>query len=96
MSRYVARRRIELGLKQIEVAVPQIHEPGAEAAVDFGEFWTHIDRGLGYGSSRYTNDTGTTKIRAVDLRYSDGFRVARAGGSRCHGGVLIPAPYIGS
>jgi transposase len=42
VSRYVARRRIELGLKHIEVCVPQTHEPGAEAEVDFGEFWARI------------------------------------------------------
>lgn len=42
VSRYVARRRIELGLKSIEVSVPQIHEPGAEAEVDFGEFWARV------------------------------------------------------
>lgn len=42
VSRYVAKRRIELGLTRIEVAVPQTHLPGAEAEVDFGEFWTHI------------------------------------------------------
>jgi hypothetical protein len=28
------------------VSVPQFHEPGAEAEVDFGEFWTHIDGAL--------------------------------------------------
>jgi len=38
VSRYVARRRAELGLDTIEVMVPQSHEPGAEAEVDFGEF----------------------------------------------------------
>jgi transposase len=38
VSRYVARRRIELGLDRIDVAVPQAHLPGAEAEVDFGEF----------------------------------------------------------
>ena len=38
MSRYVARRRAELGLDNTEVMVPQCHEPGAEAEVDFGEF----------------------------------------------------------
>lgn len=42
VSRYVAKRRIELGIKRIEVAVPQSHQPGAEAEVDFGEFWTRI------------------------------------------------------
>ena len=41
-SRYVARRRDDLGLKRIEVSIPQTHEPGAEAEVDFGEFWTRI------------------------------------------------------
>ena len=46
VSRYVARRRIELGIKQIEVAVPQTHGPGAEAEVDFGEFWTRIGGAL--------------------------------------------------
>jgi len=35
VSRYVARRRAELGLDQVEVAVPQSHLPGAEAEVDF-------------------------------------------------------------
>src|SRR6516225_4889490 len=38
VSRYVARRRAELGLDRVEVAVPQAHAPGAEAEVDFGEF----------------------------------------------------------
>jgi transposase len=42
VSRYFAKRRIELSLHHIEVAVPQTHEPGAEAEVDFGEFWTRI------------------------------------------------------
>ena len=42
VSRYVARRRIELGLKHVEVSVSQTHEPGAEAEVDFGEFWARI------------------------------------------------------
>ena len=39
VSRYVARRRTELGLDRVEVAVPQAHLPGAEAEVDFGEFY---------------------------------------------------------
>jgi transposase len=38
VSRYVARRRTELGLDRVEVSVPQAHEPGGEAEVDFGEF----------------------------------------------------------
>ena len=46
VSRYVARRRIELGLKHVEVSVPQSHEPGTEAEVDFGEFWARIAGGL--------------------------------------------------
>jgi transposase len=39
VSRYVARRRVELGLDQREVSIPQTHLPGAEAEVDFGEFY---------------------------------------------------------
>jgi transposase len=39
VSRYVARRRIELGMDKQEVAVPQTHHPGEEAEVDFGEFF---------------------------------------------------------
>lgn len=42
VSRYVARRRVELGLDRIEVAVPQTHLPGAEAEVDFGEFYATV------------------------------------------------------
>jgi len=42
VSRYVARRRVELGLVTVEVAVPQTHLPGAEGEVDFGEFWAVI------------------------------------------------------
>jgi transposase len=42
VSRYVARRRVELGLVSKDVFVPQVHEPGAEAEVDFGEFDTVI------------------------------------------------------
>jgi transposase len=43
VSRYVAGRRVELGLDRVEVAVPQTHPAGAEAEVDFGEFCTWID-----------------------------------------------------
>jgi transposase len=42
VSRYVARRRVELGLDRVEVAVPQTHPPGAEAEVDFGEFHARV------------------------------------------------------
>ena len=42
VSRYVARRRVELGLCQHEVSIPQTHEAGAEAEVDFGEFYATI------------------------------------------------------
>jgi transposase len=42
VSRYVARRKAELGLDRVEVAVPQAHLPGAEAEVDFGEFHAMI------------------------------------------------------
>ena len=42
VSRYVARRRTELGLDRVDVAVPQEHLPGAEAEVDFGEFHAMI------------------------------------------------------
>src|SRR5690348_4851075 len=42
VSRYVARRRAELGLDQIEVTVPQAHLPGAEAEVDFAEFCAQV------------------------------------------------------
>jgi hypothetical protein len=51
VSRYVAQRRRELGLADIEVTIPQTHLPGAEAEVDFGEFryaseFVHQDRVL--------------------------------------------------
>src|SRR5207248_10779986 len=42
VSRYVARRRAELSLDRVEVAVPQAHLPGAEAEVDFAEFHAAI------------------------------------------------------
>src|SRR5436190_4208338 len=42
VSRYVARRRAELGLEQVQVMVPQAHAPGAGAEVDFGEFHAQI------------------------------------------------------
>ena len=42
VSRYVTRRRVELDLVKVEVCVPQTHEPGAEAEVDFGEFYATI------------------------------------------------------
>lgn len=35
--------REELGQRRVEVAVPQTHLPGAEAEVDFGEFWACLD-----------------------------------------------------
>jgi transposase len=43
VSRYVARRRVELGLEQREVSIPQTHLAGAEAEVDFGEFYSVLD-----------------------------------------------------
>src|ERR1700722_10274410 len=42
VSRYVARRRAELGLDKMQVMVPQAHAPGAEAEVDFGEFHAQV------------------------------------------------------
>lgn len=42
VSRHVARRRLELGLLQQEVSIPQTHLAGAEAEVDFGEFYATI------------------------------------------------------
>jgi transposase len=42
VSRYVARRRVELGLVQREVSIPQTHPVGAEGEVDFGEFYATI------------------------------------------------------
>ena len=42
VSRYVARRRVELGLDRVQVVVPQTHPPGAEAEVDFGEFYATV------------------------------------------------------
>ena len=39
MSAMCARRKVELGLAEVEVAVPQTHPPGEEAEVDFGEFY---------------------------------------------------------
>jgi hypothetical protein len=42
VSRYVARRRVELGLVQREVSIPQTHLAGAEGEVDFGEFYATI------------------------------------------------------
>lgn len=42
VSRYVARRRVELGLLTREVSIPQTHLVGAEAEVDFGEFYATI------------------------------------------------------
>lgn len=42
VSRYVGRRRVELGLVQREVSIPQTHLAGAEGEVDFGEFHATI------------------------------------------------------
>jgi transposase len=42
VSRYVARRRVELGVVEVEVSIPQTHPPGAEAEVDFAEFYAWV------------------------------------------------------
>jgi transposase len=42
VSRYVARRRGELGLDHREVSIPQMHLADAEAEVDFGEFYATV------------------------------------------------------
>ena len=44
VSRYVTRRRVELGVDQPEVSIPQTHLADAEAEVDFGEFYATIAR----------------------------------------------------
>lgn len=43
VSRYVRRRRVELGIVDREVFIPQVHEPGAEGEVDFGELYLNVD-----------------------------------------------------
>jgi transposase len=40
---YVAELRYELNNELSQVTVPQLHAPGEEAEVDFGEFWSLID-----------------------------------------------------
>jgi transposase len=45
VSRYVAHRRVELGLVRREVSIPQTHLAGAEGEVDFGEFYATIAGG---------------------------------------------------
>ena len=55
VSRYVAGRRVELGVVTKDVFIAQVHEPGAEAEVDFGEFDTVIGGaagGVGGGTVR--------------------------------------------
>jgi transposase len=42
VSRYVAHRRVELGMEEREVSIPQTHLAGAEAEVDFGEFYSTL------------------------------------------------------
>jgi transposase len=42
VRRYVRRRRRELGVPVDEVFVPQVHEPGVEAEVDWGEAMVEI------------------------------------------------------
>ena len=49
VSRYVALRRVELGLDRVQVAVPQTHPPGGGAEADFGEFYATIAGGAGQG-----------------------------------------------
>lgn len=44
VSRYVAGRKVELGLDRVEVAVPQTHPPGAEA-----EGWSTSPAAKGVG-----------------------------------------------
>ncbi len=40
---YVGRRRRELANVARGVSVVQLHEPGAEAEVDFGELWCWLE-----------------------------------------------------
>ena len=42
VSRYVARRRVELGLDRVQVAVPQTHPPARRPRAGFGEFYATI------------------------------------------------------
>ena len=42
MSRYVARRRVELGLATREVSIPSDPSGPGQAEVDFGEFYSTI------------------------------------------------------
>jgi hypothetical protein len=42
VSRYVTRRRVEMGLVHRKMSIPQTHPAGAEGEVDFGEFYATI------------------------------------------------------
>jgi transposase len=43
VRKYVARLRRELGGGASQVMVPQVHQPGAEAEVDFAELWVWLE-----------------------------------------------------
>lgn len=43
VRKYVARLRRELGGGVGQVTVPQVHQPGAEAEVDFAELWVWLE-----------------------------------------------------
>ena len=101
VSRYVARRKVELGLDRVEVVVPQTHPPGAEAEVDFGEFYaTHrrdVDEAVDVRDAAVALGTGVPRrVRhpgpgGVPGRARAGVRALRRGAGRIRYDNLKPA-----
>ena len=85
VRQYVRLRKRELGWPVGEVFVPQVHAPGVEAEVDWGEALVVLGGGVGEGAS--VRDAGVV-LRGVVLPGVAGRDPAGVPGAAC-GGVRV-------
>ena len=95
MREYVRRRRRELGEPVDEVFVPQVHEPGVEAEVDWGEAVVEIagQRRTVYLFLMRACYSGAAFVIAFERQTQQAFLEAHVEAFRFFGGIFAPIRY---
>src|SRR5436190_12084657 len=95
VRRYVHRRRRELGVPVEEVFVPQVHEPGVEAEVDWGEAIVEIagQRRTVYLCLMRACYSGAAFVIAYDRATQQAFLEAHVEAFRFFGGGFAVVRY---
>lgn len=95
MRQYVRRRRGELGEPLVETFVPQVHEPGVEAEVDWGEAVVELagQRRTVYLFCMRACYSGATFVIAFERPTQQAFLEGHVEALRFFGGVLSVIRY---